>query len=511
MKINTSSNHFLVKKSDLKDLFKIMKISLVLLFVFTFQMAAVNISAQDAVIELNTNNITVGQLIKEIEKQTDYLVVYSNREVNVNQNVNIQRSSNRVSTYLDEAFNGTDIRYEFENNYIVLAKRADKNASAISSLLKSQQQGVTVTGTIVDTDGIPVIGATIVDKSNPSHGTVTNIDGNFTLTGLSDNAVLQISYVGMVSQEVSLNGRKSINVTLESDAELLDELVVIGYGTLRKSDLTGAISSVDVNELGKRTTTNPAEALQGKVSGVNVQKAGGNAGSGVQIKIRGVKTFGDNNPLYIIDGFPGDIDNVNPQDIESMEILKDGAAAAIYGSIAANGVVLITTKRGKKGAPVVEFSSYLSQTEVSKSLELLNGPEYQKVHKLMYDNWNNYASENNKVTPPPYVTNSYNGDTDWQDEMLRNGLTQNYMIAVRGGAESSNYSVSYNRLNEKGIFLGNDFRHDNARASLNLTKGIFNLDANIGFKYSDSDQPMYSLKEMYMLSPLVPVYNYDQP
>jgi hypothetical protein len=132
MKINTSSNHFLVKKSDLKDLFKIMKISLVLLFVFTFQMAAVNISAQDAVIELNTNNITVGQLIKEIEKQTDYLVVYSNREVNVNQNVNIQRSSNRVSTYLDEAFNGTDIRYEFENNYIVLAKRADKNASAIS-------------------------------------------------------------------------------------------------------------------------------------------------------------------------------------------------------------------------------------------------------------------------------------------------------------------------------------------------------------------------------------------
>jgi len=317
MKINTSSNHFLVKKSDLKDLLKIMKISLVLLFAFTFQMVAVNSYAQEAVIELNSNNLTIGQLINEIEKQTDYLVVYSSREVNTNQKVNIQKSSDKVSTYLDEAFTGTDIRYEFENNYIVLAKRADQNASEISNLLKSsQRQGVTVTGTIKDTDGWPIIGATVVDAGNLSHGTVSDYDGNFSISGLDENAVLQISYVGMKSQEITLNGRTSINIVMESDTELLDEIVVIGYGTLRKSDLTGAISSVDMNELGKRTTTNPAEALQGKVSGVNVQRAGGNAGSGVQIKIRGVKTFGNNNPLYIIDGFPGDIDNVNPQDIE---------------------------------------------------------------------------------------------------------------------------------------------------------------------------------------------------
>jgi len=512
MNKNTLSNHFLIKKGDLVTFLKIMRICIIFLFVFSFQVMAINTNAQDAVIELRTNSLTVGQLISEIEKQTDYLVVYSSREVNTNQKVNIRSSSNKVSTYLDEALNGTDIRYEFENNYIVLAKKANDNTSAISSLIKSsQQQGVTVTGTIKDNDGWPIIGATVVDAKNPSHGTVTDYDGNFSISGLSENAVLQISYVGMISQEIALNGRTSINIVMESDTELLDEVVVIGYGTLRKSDLTGAISSVDVSELGKRTTTNPAEALQGKVSGVNVQRAGGNAGSGVQIKIRGVKTFGDNNPLYIIDGFPGDIDNVNPQDIESMEILKDGAAAAIYGSIAANGVVLITTKKGKRGAPKVEFNSYLSHTEVSKSLELLNGPEYQKIHKLMYDNWNNYASENNKVTLPPYVTNNYNVDTDWQDAMLRSGLAQNYMIAIRGGAENSNYSISYNRLDEKGIFLGNDFRHDNARARLNLTKGIFNVDANIGFKYSNSDQPRYSLKEMYMLSPLVPIYDDQQP
>lgn len=512
MKINISSNHFLVKKSKLKDLFKIMKISLILLFVFSFQMAAINSSAQNAVIEFKTNNITIGQLINEIEKQTDYLVVYSNREVNTNQKVKIQSSSNKVSNYLDEALSGTDVRYEFKNKYIVLAKKSDNNAAVTSTMIQpAQKQSVTVTGNIKDVDNQPIIGAAVVEAGNPSHGTITDFDGNFSLSGLSANSVLQISYVGMRRQEIALNGRTSINLVMESDTELLDEVVVIGYGTLKKSDLTGAISSVDMGELGKRTTTNPAEALQGKVSGVNVQKSGGNAGSGVQIKIRGVKTFGDNNPLYIIDGFPGDIDNVNPQDIESMEILKDGAAAAIYGSIAANGVVLITTKRGKKGTPVVEFSSYLSRTEVSKSLELLNGKEYQKVHKLMYDNWNNYASEKNKVTLPPYVTNNSNVDTDWQDAMLRNGLAQNYMIAIRGGVENSNYSISYNRLDEKGIFLGNDFVHDNARARLNLTKGIFNVDANIGFKYSNNDQPRYSLKEMYMLSPLVPIYDENQP
>ena len=216
-------------------------------------------------------------------------------------------------------------------------------------------QNVQVKGTVLDTDNITVIGASVVEKGT-TNGVVTDYDGNFTITVPTD-ATIVISYVGYLTQEIAVNGRQSLEVVLIEDVEMLDEVVVVGYGTLKKSDMTGAISSVDVDELSKRSTTNPAEALQGKIAGVNIMKSGGNAGAGVQVKIRGVKTFGSNQPLYIIDGFPGDIENINPQDISSMEVLKDGAAAAIYGSVAANGVIIITTKSGKRDETKVDFST----------------------------------------------------------------------------------------------------------------------------------------------------------
>ena len=193
--------------------------------------------------------------------------------------------------------------------------------------LSTLAQTIQLTGTVTDTKGESLIGASVLEKGT-SNGCITDIDGNFTLT-VSPKALMVISYVGYVTQEIPLNGQKNIKIALKDDSEMLDEVVVVGYGTMKRSDMTGAISSVDVEELSKRTTTNPAEALQGKIAGVNIMKSGGNAGAGVQVKIRGVKTFGDNEPLYIIDGFPGDINAVNPQDIQAMEVLKDGAAAAI--------------------------------------------------------------------------------------------------------------------------------------------------------------------------------------
>lgn len=372
-------------------------------------------------------------------------------------------------------------------------------------------QSVQLTGTVVDTAGDPVIGASVLEKGT-TNGLITDFDGNFTLT-VNPQATIVISYIGYKTQEISLNGRTQLKVTMEEDSYITDEIVVIGYGTMKKSDMTGAISSVDVEELGKRTTTNPAEALQGKIAGVNIQRMGGNAGAGVQVKIRGVKTFGDNQPLYIIDGFPGDIENVNPQDIASMEVLKDGAAAAIYGSTAANGVIIVTTKNGKKGDLKVDFSSYFSFTDAAKKLEMLNADQYRQVHKMMYENWNAQAPELGKdlVAIPGYVTNSSTVNTDWQDEMLRSGFAQSYMVSVRGGAENAQYSISYNHSDEKGIFLGNDFRQDNARAKLRMNKYIFDFDANLAFRYTDNKQPQYALKEMYMISPLVPVYDAEQP
>ncbi|MDH6305389.1 TonB-linked SusC/RagA family outer membrane protein [Parabacteroides sp. PF5-5] len=365
-------------------------------------------------------------------------------------------------------------------------------------------QNVNVKGTVYDETGTPAVGVNIVKKGT-AEGTITDWDGNFEISAKKGD-VLVFSYIGYSKQEITYNGQAKLDVRLAEDSERLDEVIVVGYGTMKKSDLTGAISSVNVDELASRATTNPAEALQGKVSGVNIQKVGGNAGAGVEVKIRGVKSFGDNEPLYIIDGFPGSINNVNPQDIAAMEVLKDGAAAAIYGSVAANGVIIVTTKNGKKGELKVDLTSFLSYTEVANQLELLDANGYVQVHKQMYDNYN-LQYPNKQVELPGYITNPGSANTNWQDEVFRSGFTQNYMLSVRGGSENARYSVSYNHADEKGILIGNNYRQDNARMKLSVTKNIFDLDANLSFRATDSKQPQYSLKEVYMISPLVSVYD----
>ncbi len=370
-------------------------------------------------------------------------------------------------------------------------------------------QGFRVEGTVVDGAGEPIVGASVMEQGT-SNMRITDTDGSFTLT-VDPSAILSVSYLGYATQEVPVNNRAVIRIQLAEDAMMLDELIVVGYGTMRKSDMTGAISSVDIDELTKRATTNPAEALQGQVAGVNILKTGGNAGAGVQVKIRGVKTFGNNQPLYIIDGFPGDIVNINPQDIASMEVLKDGAAAAIYGSVAANGVIIVTTKNGKKGETKVDFSSYFSFTSVAKKLEILDATEYRQVHKQMFDNANMYKPANDQIAVPVYVNKDSNVNSNWQDAMMRGGFSQNYMASVRGGSDNAQYSISYNHSDEKGIFLGNDFRQENARAKLRMSKYIFDFDANLAFRFTDSKQPQYSLKEIYMISPLVPIYDESQP
>lgn len=382
--------------------------------------------------------------------------------------------------------------------------------------IQAWAQKQTVTGTVTEQNGEPIIGATIMEKGT-TNGTTTDFDGNFSINVTKD-AIILVSYVGYVPQEIKVGNKTHLDIVIKEDNQVLDEVVVVGYGTMKKSDMTGAISSVNGSDLAKRTTTNPAEALQGKIAGVNITKSGGNAGAGVSVKIRGVKTFGDNEPLYIIDGFPGDINAVNPQDIQSLEVLKDGAAAAIYGSVAANGVVLITTKSGKKGEVKVDFSTYLSWTEVANSLKMLNADEYKQVHKQMYDNWNSHV-ENHKVNYggdswsnsllplPAYITENTGVNTNWQDAMTRTGFSQNYMVSVRGGSDIARFSLSYNHANDKGIFLGNDHRQDNARMKVTATKYIFDFEANMAFKYTKSRQPQYQIKEMYGISPLVPIYD----
>ena len=452
-------------------------------------------------VTVNVVNASLKQVFSTIENQTPYRFSYKSDIIDHRKDITIRKSGVPVTAVLDAALKGRNLKYSVVSQKSIVVSEKHAKVAAPQQNNKHKMQGV-----VKDDNGEPVIGAT-VSVVGTDELAVTDMDGRFTINA-AKGAKVKVSYLGFVDREVKAS--ENMNIAMSEDTQALSEVVVVGYGTMKRSDMTGALSSVNTKEMAKRTTTNPAEALQGKVAGVNILRSGGNAGAGVSIKIRGIKTFGDNEPLYIVDGFPGDINSVNPQDIESMEILKDGAAAAIYGSVAANGVVLITTKNGKKGDVKVDFSTYLSFTHVAKDLDMLDADGYKAVHKMMYENYKTQYGEYPGAGLPAYITHETGVNTDWQDAIQRNGLAQNYMVSLRGGGDKAQYSVSYNHADEKGIFIGNEHRHDIARMKLHATKGIIDLDANMDFKYTNSRQPQYSLKETYMISPLVPIYNENE-
>ncbi|MCZ4696205.1 TonB-dependent receptor [Ancylomarina euxinus] len=364
-----------------------------------------------------------------------------------------------------------------------------------------EQNQITIKGVVTSADdGLSIPGVSVVVKGT-SNGTSTDFDGNFTIQA-EEGQTLVFSFVGMTTQEVVIKGN-SLNIILESENLGLDEVVVVGYGTQKKSDITGAVSSVKGEDLKKTPSSNAVNALQGKVAGVTITKFGGAPGSGSSITIRGIGTVGNNEPLYIIDGLPGSMSLLNPDDIESFEILKDGASAAIYGSRAANGVVLITTKKGKKGQVNVDFNMHLGQTKAIDQLNLLDSEGYIKVHKMMYDNYNQYAADGDKQALPDYITAPITANTNWQEEVSRAALQQNYNLSINGGNDLGYYGVSGSWNDEEGTLIGSDYLKKTLRAKLGMTKGRLSVDANISYAETNSEETKFSLSDTYKLTPLI--------
>ena len=306
MKINPLLSLFIVQNQSFKDYFRIMKISLFLLFACALQLLAVNTEAQNAVITFPSNSISVGQLIEEIEKQTDYLVVYSNREIDTNRQVIIQNKSAKVSSYLKETLAKVGIGYKFENDYIILSKN--------TSLLDQIQQEK-ITGIVTDVKGEPIIGAN-VSVIGKSIGTITDIDGKFTIQASLGNT-LQVSFIGYKTQTTKV-ANKHITIVLQEDMEMLDEVVVIGYGTVKKSDLTGSVSSISQKNIKDQPMTRLDQALSGRIPGVVVITNSGAPEQSTQIRIRGANSiYGGNSPLYIVDGVPNTdlFNNLAPNEI----------------------------------------------------------------------------------------------------------------------------------------------------------------------------------------------------
>lgn len=368
------------------------------------------------------------------------------------------------------------------------------------------QDNYLLKGNVSDTKGETMPGVNILIKGTVS-GVATDLDGNFSLK-VKKGDVLVFSFTGYKSQEIPVVGQNDLKIVLEEDIESLEEVVVIGYGTMKKSDLTGAITSVDAEKLANKSTVNVAEALQGQVAGVSIAKYGGLAGQGVYVKIRGFGTYGSSEPLYIVDGFPGDMSTIAPNDIESIEVLKDGAAAAIYGSVAANGVVIITTKSGKKGQVKVDINSYGVVKKATGLFDMLDAKGFQTLSRMMVEEKNKYVTKPDDI--PAYVYKEPRANTNWQDEVFRRGFAQNHSVSVRGGGDVAQFSISANIYDEKGIVLDNNFLMQNARIKVNTKKSIFDISASLAYTAKKRSDPDFTLTEVYRASPLTPVFDDSQ-
>lgn len=513
MKINTSFNHF-IKKSDFKILFKIMKICLFLLFVFTFQMMATNTNAQDAIIELKNNTVTVSQLISEIEKQTDYLVVYSNREVDTSRKVNIKNKSDKVSEYLNEAFNGTNIVYDFENNYIVLSKKTNQNATWIAELIRTaQQQKRTITGKVNDEAGEPIVGANIIEKGT-TNGTVTDMDGNFSLQ-VAENAVLHVSYIGYLPQDIDTSNKTTFNIVLVEDTKALEELVVIGYGTARKIDLTGSISSLGGDQLRMKGTPQLSSQMQGQIAGVQITRSNGDPSAEATIRVRGVTTMSTNDPLVIVDGIPGTLADIAPEDVKDIQVLKDAASAAIYGSRAAAGVILVTTKRAQNNEFHLSYNGEYSIDAPTAKPKFANAVQWMSgINELAFNDGapslysvysedliNNYA-QLRAEDPDRYA------DTDFMDLGLKSSTYhQRHSLSLSGGTDKLKTNFSLNYFDSEALIDKKNYERYNIRTNNDFTINNWiqaNVDLNL--LYSNANEPHFAMSQLMVEAPIYNAY-----
>ena len=319
-------------------------------------------------ISVNVKNKPFRQVLKEIENVSEYRFFYNESLDVLNKNISIQVVNSDIDEVMQKLLNGTDVGYEKNNNIIVLVNKSQATRQSDGT----QQENVMIKGKVTDTNGDPIIAANVFVQGS-TIGTVTDMDGNYSLS-VPKGSVVRFSYIGYVDQEFTITESKIVDVQMKEDVKTLDELVVIGYGAVKRRDVTTAVSTVSTEDLLERPIISAAQAIQGKAAGVQVIQPNGQPGAGMVVRVRGNTSItASNDPLYVVDGIPtNDINFLAPADIESMQILKDASSAAIYGSRASNGVVLITTKAGKAGQSKISFNSYIGASNVIKQLKSLN-------------------------------------------------------------------------------------------------------------------------------------------
>lgn len=489
----------------------IMRISAFLLFLCIFTSFATKSSSQNSVVNINGSNLTIGAFIDQVETQTDYLFVYSKSEVNMTENLAVSSGKKSVAECLQEAFNDSDVKYVFENDYIVLTKNASPSVP---------QQTRRVTGKIIDNYGETVLGANVVEKGT-TNGTVTDINGDFSLS-VSEGATLTITYIGYLPQEIVVGNRTTINITLQEDTQRLDEVVVVGYGTQKRINLTGAVDQVTSETLENRPTTNISQMLAGAVPNLNIQLLDGKPTQSPEYNIRGTTSIGQGgSALILIDGVEGDPAMLNPNDVESISVLKDAASASIYGARGAFGVVLITTKSPTKGRTSISYSGNVSlKFRTATPDNVTESYPWAKSFSDAWSAWNDYertptAINKTLVFSPEYLAEikrrwedpslprveinpntgmyEYYYSTDWYREVFKsNTFAQDHNITLSGGNEIASFYITGRVNTQDGMYRYNTDKYNmynfRSKGVINLTSWL-QVDNNTEYSFRKYHQP----------------------
>lgn len=483
----------------------VMKLFIFYLFCSIGMLQAVETYAQNARLSLNVEEETVANVLRQIEDASDFDFFYNNSHVDLNRRVSVSAQNSDIFAILKEIFEGTEVRYTVLDKKIILSTQLEASTQGV------QQEGNVVKGKVVDANGEPVIGATIKEVGT-DNGTVTDVDGNFTIKTQTD-ATLEVSFIGYQSQTLKAVTGKELTITLKEDTEMLDEVVVVAYGTQKKANLTGAVSQVQMDKvLGDRPISTVGAALQGAIPGLVVSPSA-SPGADASFNIRGTTSINGGSPLVLIDNVPGDINMLNPEDIESVSVLKDAASAAVYGARSAFGVILITTKQGKKNEKFsINYNTTLGWQDAIGLPEQVSVLEYMDIYQHTFgnthyiqsmdmDTWRDlYTQYHNDPSSLPgveasgrYITEDghvyFLNDRDHFKDAVTGGFQQTHNLSVRGGTDKLTYRISFGYVNNNGVLKGSKDVYERLNASSNIKADITDwLSTSLDFRYTKGDR-----------------------
>jgi TonB-linked SusC/RagA family outer membrane protein len=438
---------------------RIMKLTIPLILLTVFQAFATSTYSQRTLLSLNEEGVTVNEVLSQIESSSEFYFLFSPKLVDIERKVNLYADNQQINSILDQLFAGTNVKYVIMDRQIVLSTEELLNTNS------SLKQSFTVTGTVTDNNGNPLAGVSIQIKGT-QQGTITDVNGKYSLSVPGTESVLIFSFVGFAAQEITVGSQKVIDVILAESAITLEEVVVVGYGTQRKGELTSAVASVKADDFVQGAVADVAQLISGKIAGLGIVKPDANPLTKSQITLRGVTSLkAGAEPLVIIDGIPGSLSSVAPMDIESIDVLKDGSAAAIYGTRGSNGVILITTQKVKGDMPVtIEVKGNVSVQSISKKLDFLNAEQYREL-----------------VAQGKPGAVDYGASTDWLKEVTQTPVSQIYNVSLKGGNADGNYIINLNYERMKGLIKKSDNNIFTPRLEINrsMFKGKLRINGNL--------------------------------